>query len=191
MDGKTCLLGVIPPLLAYLAEARNPVSADVIRPRAVEHAQQHVFQAENVKRGYRYSEDNAKNALVTTIVGVGETAAEVSGILPTWISINSAAAAIFLGEIEDPWVVLLILLLITGSSAVLGIRFFQRVDYQREAVDGSGRRSWPCGRERAVETYSCWIKLGNVALAATVVAVWLATSRVLPDAWHYLQRLCG
>jgi hypothetical protein len=191
MDGKTCLLGVIPPLLAYLAEAKNPVSANAIRPKAIEHAQQHVFQAINVKRGHQYDEEDAKNALVTTIVAVGETAGEVSGIIPTWISLNAAAAAIFLDTDEPAWVVLLILLLITCGSAVLAIQFFQGIDYQREAVVRSGIRSWPCGRERQVESISCWIKLGNLAIAATVVIVWLATSSVLPDAWHYLQRLCG
>jgi hypothetical protein len=189
MDGKTCLLGVIPPLLAALAEAKNPVSKDAIRPKALVHAQQHVFEAANAKPDVPYNEANAKNALVTTIVAVGETAAEVSGIIPTWISITAATAAIFV-DLVPGWVLLLILLIVTASSALLGIRYFQGIDYQSEAIVEDGTQSWPCGRERAVDRISCWIKLGNLGLALAVLIVWLATSDVLAQAWHSLGGLC-
>src|SRR5437868_5025029 len=95
MDGKSFLLGFIPPLLAFLAEFKNPVSAEVIRPKAEIHATQHVFPLANVKPGVAYDPPGAKEALVTTIVATGETAAEVAGIVPTWISITSATTAVF------------------------------------------------------------------------------------------------
>ena len=141
MDGKSFLLGFIPPLLAFLAEAKNPVSAEVIRPKAEIHATQHVFPPANVKVGVAYDPQGAKQALVTTIVVTGETAAEFAGIVPTWISITAATTAIF-ADIVPAWAFLLILLLITGGSAVWGIayfpRYFQSIDYQSEATVARG-----------------------------------------------------
>jgi hypothetical protein len=194
MDGKTFLLGFIPPLLAFLAEARNPVSAEAIQPKAEEHAVQHVFPASGVRpgfevrQGHTYDEQATKNALVITMVALGETAAEVSGIVPTWLSITSATTAVFADIVPD-WVFLLILLLVTGGSALWAIRYFQRVDYQSEAVVESGSGSWPCKRDRKVDCISCWIKTGNLGVAVIVLVVWLSTSDTVPEIWSYITPL--
>ncbi len=188
MDGKSFLLGFIPPLLAYLAERTNPISAEVIRPKAEIHATQHVFPPADVNPGVAYDPQRAKEALVTTIVATGETAAEVAGIVPTWISITSATTAVFV-DLVPAWVFLLILLLVTGGSALWGIRYFQRIDYQSEAIVADGRPSRICGRDREVDRISCWIKVGNVTVAIIVLLVWLATPNTLPDAWHYIRDL--
>jgi hypothetical protein len=46
-----------------------------------------------------------------------------------------------------------------------------------------------CGRDREVDQISCWIKVGNLTVAAIVLIVWLATPSTLPDAWHYIRDL--
>jgi len=178
MDGKSFLLGFIPPLLAFLAEFKNPVSAEVIRPKAEIHATQHVFRPADIKPGVAYDPQGAKQALVTTIVATGETAAEVAGIVPTWISITAATTAVF-ADLVPVWAFLLILLLVTGGSALLGIRYFQRIDYQSEAVVSAGKKSGICRRDREVDQISCWIKVGNLLVAAIVFIVWVATPGTL------------
>jgi hypothetical protein len=197
MDFKTCLLGVIPPLLAAFAEAKNPVSKEALERRAGKHVAQHVIAKENVKDDFRYDADDARNALIKTVVSVGETAAEVSGIIPTWISVTSAVTALLIDIVPLP-VLLLVLLIVTGGSALFGFRYFDSVDYQDEAAVAAGKRSWLCGGERRVDRISCYIKLGNVLLAAMVVAVWLASDAVpkmmheyLPKAVLFLKGLCS
>jgi hypothetical protein len=194
MDGKTFLLGFIPPLLAFLAEVKNPVSARAIRTKAENHAVQHVFPASEVKpgydvrQGYSYDEQAVKNTLVTTIVAVGETAGEVSGIIPTWIGVIADSAAILAEIVPIEWL-LLILFLGTFVSGLWGITYFQGVDYQAEAIVASGKRSWLCRRERKVESISCWIKGVNFAAAALVIVAWLSTSDTLSQTWSYITFL--
>ena len=225
MDTKTLLLGSIPPALAFLAEARNPVSAEVIRPQARLHAGQHIadppqplvvaaldpaaiekeltdaaartadtrgFLAAGIPavlarlfptqtpgagrpRDPRSDHAAAVEALASTMTAVAETAVEVGGIIPTWISFTAATAAVLLEFVDVP-MCLLLLLVFTLLSSLFGIPLFQQINYRDAAMITPPTPGRLCGSLRQVDCISRCIKAANLALVLLVIGVWIGTN---------------
>lgn len=170
MDAKTLLLGVIPPVLAFLAEARNPVSAETIRPQARRDAIQHIAPPVVAAGSGAGNNQAAIDALATTITAIAEAAAEVAGIVPTWISVTAAFAAVLV-DLVDIRTCLVVLLVFTLISSLLAIPFFQRVNFRDHSLI-AGVRTPFCGSVRRVDCISRMIKGANIGLALLVLGVW-------------------
>lgn len=123
MDAKTVILGVVPAGLAILLELRSPVSEKVIRTQSLQQSEQ--FVPEVVTGVVRQQQ---KNAIATAMTGTAIGAAEVAGLVPTWISLMVALTA-GLSEFMDPIWCLTMVIIMTAVAAILGLNFFENLSF--------------------------------------------------------------
>jgi hypothetical protein len=117
VDSKTVILGVVPAGLAILLELRSPVSEKVIRTQSFQQSEQ--FVPEAVTGVVRQQQ---KNAIATVMTGTAIGAAEVAGLVPTWISLMVALTA-GLSEFMDPIWCLTMVIIMTAVAAILSLNF--------------------------------------------------------------------
>jgi flagellar motor protein MotB len=195
MNDITFALAVVPPALSILAEIFNPVSRDVLTLQGFQVVDDMALVARprlmTRANSARYYGTRAAIAQDLGLFGAG--AAEVSGLIPTWISVSTATVAILHDELHNPAYWLVVPFVLASLFAITACYFFGHVRYFNIAA-----RQF---REFNTKALSVVLILLNLLLIGGCIFVWWrapphdAEIKPAPDAqanaieqqWHAAQ----
>jgi hypothetical protein len=131
MEDSTFVLAIIPPSLAIVAELYNPISHSVLDKQSLSTVDTmglvSLAQDNNPDGDLgRYTRE--KRAISDGILFVAKGAVESAGLIPTWISVSTSAAAIF-HEIAKPAWWYVSVFVATSIFAIAASVFFGRTSF--------------------------------------------------------------
>jgi hypothetical protein len=134
VDTKTFILGITPPAMAIAAELLNPVSSEVIRTQTSVTVARQLARRQNTGNSAQddilYDTDVAN--IAEAIAGVSEGTAEISALIPTWISVTAGLSAVLV-ELASNLLTIAVVAIWIAFWAMLGIKFFSTVKYYETA----------------------------------------------------------
>jgi hypothetical protein len=171
MEDATLVLAIIPPLLAAGAEYFNPISH-----RSLDTQSQAAVDTMGLVAAARDADPDGdlgryrkeRRAIADSVLFVSKGVAEASGIIPTWISVSTSAAAI-LHELKNPTWWFFSIFVVASVFAIGASVFFSRVSFLELSTKKYRKL---CFGARGSECLSRYIILVNLILIAGCLSVW-------------------
>jgi hypothetical protein len=171
VDAGNAILGTVPPALVLLAEVLNPVSETAIRRQIITGSARLVVrrQGNATEDDISFDKDVENVAKLVARTAIG--AVKVAMLIPTWIAVTAGLTAILM-EVTPSYYISAVSAW-TALWAILGIKYFSIVDYEKIANFTS---TLPLlDRLRGAERLSLIIAVVNAVVIVAVLCTWWLT----------------